>query len=123
MSVCSKDCLNCPYDDCICDELTAEDYAEAREREKELLFPKTRRQKQMAAYQKAYRAENKEQLAAYQKAYRAENKEQLAARQKAYRAENKEQIAAYQKAYYAEHKERIAAHRKERRTEPLKAEE
>ena len=71
-SVCNRDCFNCLFDDCICDEMIAEDYAETREIEKELLFPKTHRQKQIAAYQKAYKAKNKEQIAARRKARRAE---------------------------------------------------
>ena len=32
---CDQDCFNCPFPDCIEDEMTAADYDEARERERE----------------------------------------------------------------------------------------
>lgn len=57
--VCDKDCLNCPYPDCINDELDHEDYMAERALE-EFLRPKTARQKQIAAQQRAYREANRE---------------------------------------------------------------
>ena len=70
MSVCNRDCLNCLHPDCIFDGMTAEDYREIKERETNMLFPKTQKQKRIAAYKKAYYAENKERIAAYKKSKR-----------------------------------------------------
>ena len=66
--VCNRDCLNCIHDDCICDDMTAADYAELRELD-EYAMPKTRKQRAIAAYQKAYYEENRESIAAKKKAY------------------------------------------------------
>ena len=104
MAVCNKDCFRCPYPDCVCDALDADDYAEARERE-ELLRPKTARQKALAAYKKAYYEANREQLVAKQKAYREANREEIAAYKKAYYEANHEALAAYQKAYHEANRE------------------
>lgn len=49
MSVCSMDCLNCPFEDCINDEMTAKEYYEAN-REKIL------------AQQREYRKANREMI-------------------------------------------------------------
>ena len=64
--ICDKDCLHCRFADCILEELDAEDYREARARDKELTH--TPEQRQIAAYQRAYRETNKEEIAAYQRA-------------------------------------------------------
>ena len=53
MAVCDKDCFNCPYDDCVLDELDAKDYAQTREIEGALLFPKTAAQEKIAAKKRA----------------------------------------------------------------------
>ena len=98
MGICSKDCFHCPYPDCICDEMDAEDYTEARQREKELMFPETEREKKHAAYQRAYYEANKAEIAAYQRAYREANKAELAAKKRAYREANKAEIAAKRRA-------------------------
>ena len=72
MTVCSKDCFNCPYEDCIYDGMDAEDYAQARERDKELRDGnKTSRERKAAAYQRAYYEANKDEIAAKNRAYRA----------------------------------------------------
>ena len=64
--VCNMDCLNCVFDDCINDTLTAADYRAARELD-EFIRPKTRREKQIAARKREYREANREQIAAKQK--------------------------------------------------------
>lgn len=40
---CNRDCFNCPYEDCIEDELTAADYRELAEIDREIINPKDRR--------------------------------------------------------------------------------
>ena len=82
---CDRDCFNCPYPDCIEDEMTAEDYDEARERDKEILFRKSGKQKKIAAKQKAYREANREEIAAKQKAYYEANREKYNAYMRDYR--------------------------------------
>lgn len=84
---CDRDCFNCQYPDCICDDMTYEDWREDLE---EYIAPKTAAQRRIAAYRAKCRAENKERIADYQAKYYAENKERIAAYQAKYRAENKE---------------------------------
>lgn len=69
-----RDCFNCQYPDCICDDMTYEDWREGLE---EYIAPKTAAQRRIAANQAKYRAENKERKAAYNAKYYAENKELL----------------------------------------------
>ena len=102
---CDMDCFNCQYPDCICDDMTYEDWREDLE---EYIAPKTAAQRRKANYNAKYYAENKERIADYQAKYYAENKERKADYQAKYRAENKERIADYQAKYRAENKERKA---------------
>ena len=102
---CDRDCFNCQYPDCICDDMTYEDWREDLE---EYIAPKTAAQRRKAAYNAKYHAENKERIAAYKAKYYAENKERIAANKAKYNAENKERVADYHAKYRAENKERIA---------------
>ena len=73
--VCDRNCFTCPYEDCICDDITYDDFRAEKwidlisEAKVCKTSPKAR------AYQKRYREENKEKVAAAQKRYREENKE------------------------------------------------
>ena len=97
MAICNKDCLHCPYPDCINDDLDYEDYKAAAELEREIILPRTAKQRKVATYQKAYREANREKVAARKKAYYEANREKLATYQKAYREANREKVAAQQK--------------------------
>ena len=77
MAVCNKDCFNCPFPDCINDEMDHEDYLNSATIEKEIILPKTAKQKKLAAQKKAYYEANREKLAAQQKAYYEANREKL----------------------------------------------
>lgn len=95
--VCNKDCEHCPYPDCINDALDYDDYVASAKMEKEFIFPKTAKQKKVAAQQKAYREANRERLVAQWKAYYEANRERIAARQKSYREANRDRFAAQRK--------------------------
>lgn len=112
---CNRDCFNCPFPDCIEDEMTAADYDEARERDREIIFPKSRKEKELAAKKKAYYQENREEIAAKQKAYYQANREELAAKKKAYREANREELAAKQKAYREANREKRNAYMRDYR--------
>ena len=71
--ICNKDCFNCPYEDCINDEMDHEDYQEAADRDRELFM--TPEKRKIAAGKKAYYEANREKIAAGQKAYREANRE------------------------------------------------
>ena len=71
--ICNKDCFNCPYEDCINDEMDHEDYREAAVRDRELAM--TPKKRERAAYQKAYYEANREKIAAGKKAYRETHRE------------------------------------------------
>ena len=95
--VCNKDCLHCTQADCINDTMDYEDYQEADRLEREIILPRTAKQRRLAAQQKAYREANRDRLAAQKKAYYEANRDRLAAQQKAYREANRDRLAAQQK--------------------------
>ena len=95
--ICNKDCFNCPYEDCINDEMDHEDYREAADRNRELFM--TPEKRKIAAGKKAYREANREKIAAGQKAYREANREKIAAGKKAYREANREAYNRYHREY------------------------
>ena len=88
--VCNKDCFNCPFPDCINDEMDHEDYIAAAARDKELRS--TPKSKKVAAQKKAYYEANREKVAAQQKAYYEANREKVAAQKKAYYEANREKL-------------------------------
>ena len=102
MVECNHDCLNCPYPDapeeCLEGPLSLDDYRELDWLDREIIRPKTERQKKASAKQKAYYEANREEIAAKRRAYREANREEIAAKQKAYYEANREEIAAKQKA-------------------------
>ena len=116
MIECNHNCLKCPYPDvpeeCLEAALTWDEYKALDVIDKDIINPKTAKQKAVAAYQKAYREANKDKIAAWQKAYREANKDKIAAQKKAYREANKDKIAAQKKAWYEANKDRIAAQQK-----------
>ena len=78
--------------------LTWDEYKELDVIDKDIINPKTAKQKAVAAQQKAWYEANKDKVAAQQKAYREANKDKVAAQQKAYREANKDKVAAQQKS-------------------------
>lgn len=77
MPKCNKDCFNCPYPDCIEDELDAKDYDLARKVEREIILPKNKKENEIAAKQRAYREANRDEIAAKQRAYYEANRNRL----------------------------------------------
>ena len=102
MIECNHNCLECPYPDvpeeCLEAALTWDEYKELDVIDKDIINPKTAKQKAVAAWQKAYREANKDRVAARQKAWYEANKDRVAARKKAYREANKDKVAAQQKS-------------------------
>ena len=102
MIECNHNCLECPYPDvpeeCLEAALTWDEYKELDVIDKDIINPKTAKQKAVAAWQKAYREANKDKVAARKRAWYEANKDKVAARQKAYREANKDEVAAQQKS-------------------------
>lgn len=71
MIECNHNCLECPYpdvpDECLEAALTRDEWQELDAIDKDIINPKTAKQKAVAAQQKAYREANKDKLAARQK--------------------------------------------------------
>lgn len=71
MIECNHNCLECPYpdvpDECLEAALTWDEYKELDAIDKDIINPKTAKQKAVAAQQKAYREANKDKVAAQQK--------------------------------------------------------
>ena len=86
MIECNHNCLECPYPDvpeeCLEAALTWDEYKELDVIDKDIINPKTAKQKAIAAYQKAWYEANKDKVAAYQRAYHEANKDKVAAQQK-----------------------------------------
>ena len=101
MIECNHNCLECPYpdapDECLEAALTWDEWQELDVIDKDIINPKTVKQKAVAAQQKAYREANEDKVAARQKAWYEANKDKVAAQQKAYREANKDKVAARQK--------------------------
>ena len=86
MIECNHNCLECPYPDvpeeCLEAALTWDEYKELDVIDKDIINPKTAKQKAVAAQQKARYEANKDKIAARRKAYREANKDKVAAKQK-----------------------------------------
>ena len=86
MIECNHNCLECPYpdvpDECLEAALTWDEYKELDAIDKDIINPKTAKQKTVAARQKAWYEANKDKVAARRKAYREANKDKVAAQQK-----------------------------------------
>ena len=86
MIECNHNCLECPYPDvpeeCLEAALTWDEYKELDVIDKDIINPKTAKQKAVAARQKAWYEANKDKVAAQQKAWYEANKDKVAARQK-----------------------------------------
>lgn len=71
MIECNHNCMECPYpdvpDECLEAALTWDEYKELDAIDKDIINPKTAKQKAVAARQKAYREANKDKVAARQK--------------------------------------------------------
>lgn len=71
MIECNHNCLECPYPDvpeeCLEAALTWDEWKELDVIDKDIINPKTAKQKAVAAQQKAYREANKDKVAARQK--------------------------------------------------------
>lgn len=66
---CNRDCFNCPYEDCILEEsdITLAERVALQELERDFVLPKSRKEKEIAAYKKAYYEANREKIASYQR--------------------------------------------------------
>ena len=102
MIECNHNCLECPYPDvpeeCLEAALTWDEYKELDVIDKDIINPKTAKQKAVAAQQKAWYEANKDKVAAQKKAYREANKDKVAAQKKAWYEANKDKVAADRKS-------------------------
>ena len=116
MIECNHNCLECPYPDvpeeCLETALTWDEYKELDVIDKDIINPKTAKQKAVAAQRKAWYEANKDRVAAQRKAWYEANKDKVAAQRKAWYEANKDKVAAQRKAYREANKDRVAAQRK-----------
>lgn len=68
--VCNEDCFNCPYPDCIREDLTLNTYQNLKAIEKDFIAPPTAKEKRLAAQKRAYYEKNKEKKRICQMKYR-----------------------------------------------------
>ena len=82
--ICDKDCLNCRFDDCINDEMDAQDYQESDRRDK--LCQSEAKRKMRAKNKAAYEKRRADKLA-YARDYYQKHKEEAMEYQRRYRAD------------------------------------
>ena len=88
--MCDRDCFNCKYDDCICDEFIHDDFNELYKAElaagliKETNTIAEKQREERNAKQRAYYAAHKEKYRQYKQKYYKKNAERLKAYQKEY---------------------------------------
>lgn len=99
--MCNKDCFNCPYDDCINDEINERDYEELAEAEKIAGIEKPKKKK------KSYSKEKKLQ-------YYYEHRDHIREYKKQYYLKNRERFIEYRRNYYQDHHEEILKKQREK---------
>lgn len=121
MSICDKDCFNCPYDDCICNEFSEEDLEKINALVEILTLPE---KPPVSEKKRTYYERHKEERKAYQRDYYAKHKQEHAIRRRAYYERNRQKIIAQVREYERKHREQRAAAAKRRyrkRLEEMKA--
>lgn len=125
---CHPDCYNCPYADCIYEQLEIEDFISVDEHEKSVqseikLFSgyvrKSRRPRGQSGrkyydlhdYNQKYYKENAESIKEFKRL--TYDREENAKKCKKYAENNKEHLKEYHKSYYQRNKERLKAKAKE----------
>ena len=109
MPICDKNCFACQFPDCVNDAMDAEDYAEARGRDKLLQCPtgQGRRPDRTVEGQRRERMDRKN---AYKRAWYAKNRDTILAKAKARRESDPEYAAqrkAYRRAHYQANRARV----------------
>jgi len=110
--ICNKDCLHCPYEDCINDQLDYDDYCELERLDKDFVHPKSRKQLMETARKQVYYEENREGVCQKKRSYYDANREKIHARQRIYYANNKERLIAYHHAYYQDNRDKALAYQR-----------
>ena len=106
---CNHNCFQCPYDDCIIDDITTEERAEINSRNAELKG-QFRKRKKCNLSDSA-----KERRAINIWLWHQNNKDRVKAYKKEYYAKHRDEEIARSAAYYREHRAEINATRRERR--------
>ena len=90
---CDHNCFECPFLDCIADDMTPEEWRESQRRNRDThLDTKKKRQR-------AYREANRDKIAESKRAYYKANRDKIAESQRAYREANRDKIAESKRAY------------------------
>lgn len=118
---CGGNCLKCPFpevpQECSSAPVTYEEYRELRAIDREILFPKTRKQRQNAVYGRRYYESHREQVLERCRRWREENRDHIRARGRKYHREHKDEDAARWRKRYSIHRREILAERKKWREE------
>lgn len=120
MIECNHNCLEYPYPDvpeeCLEAELTWDEYRELDAIDKDIINPKTAKQKVIAAQQQAWREANKDKITAWNSAWRSRNKDKISAYWEKWYEQNKGRCKAMNRARYKNNADRIRAQIQLRRT-------
>lgn len=110
--ICARDCFNCPFPDCVCDEETQADIDAAERRDEQIMAGWSKHEK-ILRQQREYRRKNRDHAIAASRAYYATHKEYVKEKHAEWYRANREQILAQQKAYRDANKEKISARKRD----------
>ena len=95
--MCNHDCFNCPYPDCVVDEMTEAELLESSKRDAELRIAGKKTPQAVLDASRRWREANKERFKESQRRYRERNKEKLLAYKREYYRKNRDVILAKQR--------------------------
>lgn len=107
--VCNEDCLHCPYEDCILDEVTPDAYHELHTIQSNFIKPKSEKQQLQIDCNHQLRKQKRKE---YHKQYREKNRERLIAKDAKYKQDHLEECRARGRLYYEVHADEIKAKHK-----------
>lgn len=107
-SVCSMDCFNCEYEDCVNERLEINDFVTSEEIDRNIIRERgQKKRRKMSALAKRkreeYKTQNPQDRKAYARAYYDLNRE----RYRKYRLRNTDRKSAYDRDYFNKNKDKI----------------
>lgn len=109
---CDGNCFECPYEDCISDDITLMELylCDTRDKEIEKSNQEPREQTAISRYNASHKRKVVQER--YEKSPKGRERRKQA--RKRYKERHREEQKAYAKAYYEQHKDEIKAKRKEK---------
>ena len=111
--ICNRDCFNCPFPDCVCDDESQDDIDAAERRDLQIQAGWDSNEKKRRRDAR-YREKHREKAKINARAYYAANKEYVKEKHAEWYKANRDRVLAQQKAYREANKDKIRARNKEK---------